>query len=97
MKEAIEPYLTEEALKQVWHSCSTQKNEALNKWSSKIVPKDKILGGTCTLNDRLCMVVIEDSASYKVEFNRVLAELHLLASNVLDEWCCWKDNSMGWI
>jgi hypothetical protein len=31
-QEAMEPYLTEEALKQVWHQCSTQKNEALNKW-----------------------------------------------------------------
>ena len=96
MNEALAPYLTEEALKQMWHKSSTQKNEALNKSSSKMAPKDKFLGNTCTLHNCLRMVVIQDSVGYQAGMQRLLDELGIVFNVVLAEWCHWKDNTMQW-
>jgi hypothetical protein len=94
IKEGLAPYFMEEALRQVWHCYSTQKNEALNKCTSKMIPKDKFFGNACTLHDCLRMIVIEDSKGFQAGFNALLAVLQIPFTPMLREWCHWKDQEI---
>jgi hypothetical protein len=59
-----------------------------------MAPKDKFFGNTCTLHDRLQMVVIEDSIGYKAVMQALLKELGLPFTTIFKEWCHRKDQEV---
>jgi hypothetical protein len=85
VKKKLEPHFTDEALLQVHHAFSTQKNKSLNKKVTVFARKDKFLGGSTTLQDCLSMIVIEDSLGYKQGLVALFDELQLPVPEVLCE------------
>jgi hypothetical protein len=86
-KDALAPYFTQSALRQVHHSFSSKKNESLNQKVMQFAPKDKHYSGSFSLYDRLYLVVIEDlielEAGLKLEHDQLGIETNLLFTR----WC----------
>eukprot|EP00957_Ditylum_brightwellii_P021501 1621673-Ditylum_brightwellii.AAC.1 len=81
-------------MREVHHTFSTQKNEALQKIMTVYCPKDQFFGGSMQLHDRLRYVVIEDSLGVHVGVGRLfhhmgLAPLH----TIMSQWVGTRDNS----
>ena len=95
VKEALEPYLTPEALAQVYHGYSTQKNESLNRKMSAVAPKDRFYGGTNTLRDRANLVVVNDSIGSLQSFESLFQSLGIKKkwNPILSEWARRQDKS----
>ena len=91
VEEGMSTYLTTEALRQVYHRYSTQKNESLNKKVTVVAPKDKFYGGTRTLQDRIHWVVLEDSVGYYHGIRRLFAQLGVSFDPVLQTFSKRKD------
>jgi hypothetical protein len=64
MKEVHEKYTSDEMIKMIHHSFSSQKNEALNKAISHIAPKHMAFAMTNSLKSCASFVVCVDSLSY---------------------------------
>ena len=91
VEEAMAPYLTTEALKQVYHEYSTQKNESLNRKVTVVAPKDKFFGNTRTLQDRVHWVVIEDSIGYCHGIQKVCQKIGISFDSMVREQSRRKD------
>ena len=91
IEKGMSTYLTVEALKQVYHNYSTQKNESLNKKVTVVAPKDKYYGGTRTLQDRIHWVVVEDSVGYYQGIRRLFVQLGIPFDPILQSYSKRKD------
>jgi hypothetical protein len=97
MEQGMSTYLTVEALKQVYHKYSTQKNESLNKKVTVVAPKDKYYGGTRTLQDRIHWVVVEDSVGYYHGIRRLFVQLGIPFDPILQSYGKRRDKrAMVW-
>jgi len=97
VKEGYAAYMTEEALAQVYHRYSTNKNESLNRKCTAVAPKDRYFSGTMSLHDRFALVVIEDSDGCQSGLDRILKLVGFTngVSPILREWCKRKDQRMA--
>jgi hypothetical protein len=86
-KAALSSYFTAEALCQVHHSFSSQKDESLNRKVMQFAPKDKLFCGSFSLFDCLYLVVIEDSIGLEKGIGRTHEALGILTNPLLKRWC----------
>jgi hypothetical protein len=93
LKKGYETYLRDEALLQIHHLYSTNKNESLNRRITSVAPKDRYFSGTMSLSDRVSKVVITDSIGYMNGYKRILHKVNssLELPPILQEWCKRKD------
>ena len=74
---AMAPYLTDEKLKMILHSWSTQLNEALNNSVQAYVSKIKNFSGTISLKTRVGIAAGVMAVGYHQFWTRVFSELDL--------------------
>jgi hypothetical protein len=91
IKGAISVYLSREAMWQVYHSFSTQKNESINRKMVAVADKNRFLGGTMALNDRALLVAITDSLGHKEAFRQIHKKLGVPFHPMLEEYCKRRD------
>ena len=97
LKEDFAKFLMEDALLQVYHLFTTNKNESLNRRVTAVAPKDRFFSGTMSLYDRISNVVITDSVGYCKGLQRILKKIEGEAIElplILMEWCKRKDRRM---
>ena len=68
-------YTTDDMLKMSYHPFDSQKNEAFNAKVAVVAPKTKTFCKTMSLNDRISLVIIEDSVGYDATYTRIIAKL----------------------
>ena len=86
------PLLMPDKMKEIDHPFQTQKNEALQRQATALVPKDKFLGGKMQLHDRLRLLVVLDSVGEYEGMGRLYHSLGLPHLHpVLGLWVHNKD------
>ena len=99
VEAALASHLSKEALAQVHHKFSTQKNESLNRKMTAVAPKDRHYGGTSSLKDRVNLVAIQDSVGFEETLRRLfhVIGLPLTWNSVLFEWAKRKDGTLEYL
>jgi hypothetical protein len=93
MKEVHEKYTSDEMIKMLHHSFSSQKNEALNKAISHVAPKHTTFAMTSSLKTRVSFVVCVDSLSYAGTINEIYDKLDLVMNYTVEE--AWKKQDVS--
>ena len=75
LKEAVEPFKTEEQVRETLHNYDTQHNEAMNMAVSRYVPKFKHYGTTMALDTRVRCVIASHNMGYATFFSTLLVRL----------------------
>ena len=91
IKEGISSYLSREAMWQVYHSFSTQKNESINRKMVAVAEKNHFLGGSMALNDRALFIVITDSLGYEEAFRWINNKLGVPFHPMLQQYSKRRD------
>ena len=91
IKAKLMSYLTKDMLLQMHHPYATQMNEAFNRIMSAVAPKDRFYGGTCSLEDRNCLAVVEHSEGYQHGLSKIFDELGLQIPYTLLYWAHIRD------
>ena len=92
VEERALPLLMPDKMKEIDHPFQTQKNEALQRQATALVPKDKFLGGKMQLHDRLRLLVVLDSVGEYEGMGRLYHSLGLPHLHpVLGLWAHNKD------
>ena len=92
MKEAYQPFTTEERLQESLHNYSTQKNEAMNNSIAKYAPKIRTYSTTMALTNRIMIAIGTCNFGYVTFWQRVFLDLGLTMNTDTEFFLIAKDN-----
>jgi len=92
MKEAYQPFTTEERLQESLHNYSTQKNEVMNNSVAKYAPKTRTYSTTMALTNRIMIAIGTYNFGYVTFWQRVFLDLGLTMNTDIESFLIAKDN-----
>ena len=96
-EEVLNRFTTPKMLRQVYHSFSTQKNEALNKAMTAVAPKDKTFSMTAALQDRVNYVVVKLTCGMMYLVETVLSLNMMMVTEATREYLQRNDRRVRYI
>jgi len=93
MRDAYEPFTSEERLRESLHCYSTQKNEAMNNSVAKYAPKTRTYSTTMALTNRVMIAIGTSNLGYVTFWERVFTDLDLIMNTDTRSFLFGKDQN----